>query len=99
MKVLAFFLFVLVAAINLFSSNELTTTRQNFAPADTLKSMSAGNFNTASTWNHNRIPTATDYIICRHNVVFSGNCHLYDKRIETGVAVVYSTNCHLYFRL
>lgn len=99
MKTLATILFTIVVGINLFTHSELDNNRSTIAPTDTLKSVSAGNFNTANTWDKNRVPTATDYIICRHGVVFSGDCHLYDKRIDTGITVVYSANCHLFFRM
>jgi hypothetical protein len=100
MKTLSILLFASFFGINLFTNSELANSSKSIAPpADTLKSVVAGDFNTAATWDQNRTPTATDYVVCRHAVVFDGDCHLYDKRIETGVTVVYSANCHIYFRM
>lgn len=100
MKALSIFIFTLVIGINLFTNSDLVATKTTIdSPADTLNSVSAGDYNTASTWNKNRTPTATDYVICEHGVIFSGDCHMYDKKINLGVTVTYSANCHIYLRM
>ncbi len=57
----------------------------------------AGNWNAAATWSCNRVPTATDPVQVRHNVLVPAGVTAVVQRItfDTGVGLTFGLNATL----
>lgn len=72
-----------------------TTTNTPGCPA--MFTVQAGNWNAAATWSCNRVPTATDPVQVRHNVLVPAGVTAVVQRItfDTGVGLTFGLNATL----